>query len=202
MADTSKPDVETFVNLSVTLTQLDESVFAPFADKINLKQQYLDRLVKEMGADKVNALFQRYNELVAAKTSEDDICDQLINPVDTSETASDFSFMARNILKMWYLGAWFPRVPEGARTVSVTTERGAPSTHLMVPKPGTSTGATEAPVAAYQVISSDAYVRGLAWRAMQAHPMGFSNFAFGYWSEQPPSLTEFLPPEQPPKEQK
>jgi hypothetical protein len=40
-------------------------------------------------------------------------------------------------------------------------------------------------------VSSNAYIRGLAWRAAQAHPMGYSEFSFGYWSAPPPSLADF-----------
>src|SRR2546428_9134770 len=40
------------------------------------------------------------------------------------------------------------------------------------------------------VVSSQAYVSGLAWRAMQAHAMGDSPFKFGYWTSAPTSLSE------------
>jgi hypothetical protein len=42
-----------------------------------------------------------------------------------------------------------------------------------------------------QVISSQAYTKSLAWNLAQAHPMGFSAFTFGYWSQQPASLETF-----------
>jgi hypothetical protein len=41
------------------------------------------------------------------------------------------------------------------------------------------------------VVSQNAYIGGLAWKAMQAHPMGFSDFTFGYWVTPPPSLADF-----------
>lgn len=42
-----------------------------------------------------------------------------------------------------------------------------------------------------QVISSQAYTKSLVWNLAQAHPMGFSAFTFGYWSQQPASLETF-----------
>ena len=42
-----------------------------------------------------------------------------------------------------------------------------------------------------QVISSQAYTKSLAWNLAQAHPMGFSAFTFGYWSQPPASLETF-----------
>lgn len=42
-----------------------------------------------------------------------------------------------------------------------------------------------------QVISSQAYTKSLVWNVAQSHPMGFSQFTFGYWANQPPSLDQF-----------
>jgi hypothetical protein len=41
------------------------------------------------------------------------------------------------------------------------------------------------------VISMNAYVGGLVWSAAQAHPMGYSELAYGYWASPPaaPSST-------------
>jgi hypothetical protein len=42
-----------------------------------------------------------------------------------------------------------------------------------------------------QVISSQAYTKSLVWNVAQAHPMGFSAFTFGYWSQPPAPLETF-----------
>jgi hypothetical protein len=42
-----------------------------------------------------------------------------------------------------------------------------------------------------EVISSQAYTKSLVWNLAQAHPMGFSAFTFGYWSQPPASLDTF-----------
>jgi hypothetical protein len=44
---------------------------------------------------------------------------------------------------------------------------------------------------AQQVVSSMAYTNGLVWKVMQSHPMGYSPFVFGYWSQPPASLSAF-----------
>jgi hypothetical protein len=36
-----------------------------------------------------------------------------------------------------------------------------------------------------QVVSATAYTQGLVWQIVQAHPMGYSNLQFGYWSRLP-----------------
>jgi hypothetical protein len=42
-----------------------------------------------------------------------------------------------------------------------------------------------------QVISAQAYTKSLVWNLAQAHPMGFSPFTFGYWSQPPGALETF-----------
>ena len=42
-----------------------------------------------------------------------------------------------------------------------------------------------------QVISSQAYTKSLVWNLAQSHPMGFSAFTFGYWSQPPAALDTF-----------
>jgi len=65
--------------------------------------------------------------------------------------------VARNIIRMWYLSIWY----NGYDTGPVTGF-----------SPGT-------------VVSSNAYTKGLAWDAMQAHPMGYSEMHYGYWATPP-----------------
>ena len=51
--------------------------------------------------------------------------------------------------------------------------------------------------AAVEVVSSQTYKESLVWKVMQSHPMGYSMFSFGYWSEPPPPLGEFIFPPAP-----
>ena len=72
--------------------------------------------------------------------------------------------LAQSIVAMWYLGAWYV--------------------------PGVLGGGGFGPPP-LQVISSAAYTNGLVWRVMQSHPMGYSQFTFGYWSQVPGPLSSF-----------
>jgi ABC-type amino acid transport system permease subunit len=82
----------------------------------------------------------------------------------SSGTPSEQALLCQSIVAMWYLGAWYvPGVQGGF---------GFPPTPL-------------------QIISSEAYTNGLVWKVMQSHPMGFSPFVFGYWSQAPGSLSSF-----------
>src|SRR5882724_52434 len=82
----------------------------------------------------------------------------------SSPTPSGQALLAQSIVAMWYLGAWYILGAKGGG--------GFPPTPL-------------------QIISSEAYTNGLVWSAMQSHPMGFSPFTFGYWSQAPGPLSSF-----------
>lgn len=82
----------------------------------------------------------------------------------SSPTPSAQALIAQSIVALWYLGAWYI--------------------------PGVQGGGGFAPTP-LQVVSSEAYTNGLVWKVMQSHPMGFSAFTFGYWSQPPGSLSSF-----------
>ena len=83
----------------------------------------------------------------------------IIRAVNASD---DTKFLARSIVLLWYLGSWYN--PEDLKKNS------APGTRAFIP---------------FQVISAKAYTQGLVWQIAQAHPMGYSNLQFGYWSREP-----------------
>jgi hypothetical protein len=90
------------------------------------------------------------------------IADTLLETSGSSPSAQ--AQLAQSIVAMWYLGSWYV--------------------------PGVLGGGGFSPPA-LQVISSVAYTNGLVWRVMQSHPMGYSAFTFGYWSQQPGPLSSF-----------
>ncbi len=42
------------------------------------------------------------------------------------------------------------------------------------------------------LLSTKSYNAGLVWQVMQSHPMGSSNYRYGYWSEEPAPLHQYL----------
>jgi hypothetical protein len=84
-----------------------------------------------------------------------------------NESGTDICLFARSIMLMWYLGSWYPP----AQLAKSGTGKPPPDS---------------------TVISSAAYTQGWAWNVAQAHPMGFSNFTFGYWANNPPALVDFV----------
>ena len=70
-------------------------------------------------------------------------------------SAEDIKFLARSIVLLWYLGSWYK--PDDLKNK----------------------------VASPKVVSPKAYTQGLVWQIAGAHPMGYSNLQFGYWSRDP-----------------
>ncbi|MFH6565585.1 MULTISPECIES: sorbitol dehydrogenase [Pseudomonas] len=69
---------------------------------------------------------------------------------------------ARSIMKLWLLGSWYqPYDQDNAHTGDTL------------------------------VVSDQAYKESWAWKIAQSHPMGYSQYHFGYWAEQPPTLKQF-----------
>jgi hypothetical protein len=88
--------------------------------------------------------------------------DKVVNNADAK-----IKFLGRSIILAWYLGAWYPPVV------------------LQQPAPNS-------PIPPLKVISSAAYTQAWAYRVAQAHPMGYSELRFGYWSDEPLRLTDFV----------
>ena len=88
--------------------------------------------------------------------------DKVMNNADAK-----VKFLGRSIILAWYLGAWYPPVV------------------LQQPAPNS-------PIPPLKVISSAAYTQAWAYRVAQAHPMGYSELLFGYWSKEPPALDAFI----------
>lgn len=84
-----------------------------------------------------------------------------------NQSGTAVAVFARSVMLMWYLGSWYP-----------------PSELI---KAGTGT-----PPPGSTVISAAAYTQGWSWNVAQAHPMGYSNFQFGYWANNPPALSDFV----------
>jgi hypothetical protein len=91
--------------------------------------------------------------------------------IEKLQAADDTKFLARSIVLMWYLGSWY--TPDDLKKL-VGSRSPTPD---FIP---------------HTVISSKAYTQGWVWRIAQAHPMGYSDMQFGYWSRDPAPLEDFI----------
>src|SRR5208283_323943 len=121
-----------------------------------------------LAVGKTNPSFDRLMGIFRANQSEPPatIADMILN-----HSGSDIRYLGRSIILAWYLGAWYnPATLEEYNS----------------PKP------PPQPVTPDKIISPAAYTQGWAWRVAQAHPMGYSELRFGYWSEMPQPLADFI----------
>ena len=105
--------------------------------------------------------------------------------------------LARNIVKLWYVGVWYELPPQwaarfGAPVRAVPAQR-RPGQHGMAghglpdskgPLEQQGRQRTPARTASY-VVSPAAYTEGLLWRAIGAHPSGAKAPGYGSWAIPP-----------------
>jgi hypothetical protein len=175
----SRQDMLAFVLLSAALTGIAEGKLAPNfhalpsstnidleqsdpgSDPVDVKQEYFDWVNKRH-----QPTFRRLLQFAKDSRNASDRAQAIIDKV---QARPDTKYLARSIVLMWYLGAWYD--------------------------PGHLQALVEHPSAApakFEVISPKAYTQGWALRVAQAHPMGFSEMQFGYWSRPPSPRGDFI----------
>jgi hypothetical protein len=161
-ADPNSPqDMTDFVKLSAVLTGIMEGKLAPAADPIDIKRDYF-KLVSEKRPAEFDKLLNIVRDNRNAPAQE---------IIDKVQSDPDSKFLARSIVLMWYLGAWYD-----------------PDDLKMLAEPPPSP-----PEVSHRVISAKAYTQGWVWRVAQTHPMGSSDMQFGYWQRKPnPERPDFI----------
>jgi hypothetical protein len=159
----SNPDMMSFLLLSQALTGVSIKTLAPELvgsvpgiDPINIKDTYF-KWIKEHAAE--TAPFRKLLQIAGdSRLSSKDI----IAKVNGSD--DDTKFLARSIVLLWYLGSWY-------EPADLKKFHDSPKL-LNGPIPS-------------KVVEAKAYTQGLVWQIAGAHPMGYSNLQFGYWSRDP-----------------
>ena len=165
----SEHDMVAFVLLSAALTGIAPGALAPgFTPP---KDSNSDVLNSDPGSDPVNikrdyfnwvnerhaATFENLLQIVKDNRGSANLATTIIEKVATKD---DTLYLGRSIVLMWYLGSWYE-----------------PSDLKMAPPSGAFIPSA--------VVSAKAYTQGWIWRIAQAHPMGYSELQFGYWSREP-----------------
>lgn len=158
MSDT---DQTTFNQMSALLTGFSIALIAPALDPIGLPETFLTKAMDNSDGECAN-LLATFAALKAVTPALDDatIGAVLMGLADDPSTGTHIPIaqtqVAQAILKMWYLGSWYQPFAVGNAAQGTET-----------------------------VVSDQAYIKGLAWQAMQSHAMGNSTFTFGYWDKAP-----------------
>ncbi len=137
----------------------------PGSDPVDVKLEYFKWVDKRHPAtfEKLRRIAK--DNLNAPPNRELAIIGKIPTGDDTELTQSeiDLKYLARSIVLMWYLGAWYD--PDNLQTPNASN---------------------------FEVISPKAYTQGWALKVAQAHPMGFSEMQFGYWTRPPNPRGDFI----------
>jgi hypothetical protein len=162
----SKQDMMAFLALSSALTGVRLAVLAP--EFTQNKTSFLD---SDPGVDPIqvknnyfafanNKDAATFGKLLQIARDHDQSPQDIIAGVNASD---DTKFLARSIVLMWYLGSWYD-----PKLLQAKAEQ--PGAAAFLPS---------------EVVSATGYTQGLVWQIARAHPMGYSNLQFGYWSREP-----------------
>jgi hypothetical protein len=165
----SKQDMMAFLLLSAALTGVHVVNLAP-EFTLDPKKDILDH---DPGVDPINVkneyfkwivdsgLTSSFGNLIQIAKDNRQSAIGILAAVNASD--DDTKFLARSIVLLWYLGSWYK--PGDLRANAATPGTRAPTPSV--------------------VVSSNAYTQGLVWQIVGAHPAGYSNLQFGYWSRDP-----------------
>lgn len=173
----SAQDMMAFLLLSEALTGVDKLLLAPELefnpndimssrpgiDPINIKNDYFSWINLKDPTPSFAALLKFVKD--NPKSSRSDII-AFVNAGN-----DDIKFLARSIVLLWYLGSWYE--PKDLKEQATAA------------KPGR--------INSSEVLSPKAYTQGLVWQIAGAHPMGYSNLQFGYWSRNPKDPNDINP---------
>ena len=148
--------LERFVALSAELTAFTSLELYG----TSMAKAYLDAIETVVGVDLVDALLDGYAGIGAAGKARTAALRRIVFGDER------FGPIARNIVKLWYIGTWFA-LPASWQ------ERFGP-----------------APADRTFVVSPTAYIQGLLWVAIGAHPPGAKAPGFGSWAA-PPKIPKF-----------
>jgi hypothetical protein len=156
---TDDPDPpEDFLALSAMLTGYGR------ADLLGtgVARRYYDEVVSVVG----DAVCRELLEAAAACAAEDDPARRERAVRRTVLAHPKLGPVARNVIKMWYLGSW-RQLPRAWRAAY-----------------------GDSPAGGNHVVSAQAYQEGLVWRAIGSHPPGAKPPGFGTWALEPRAETD------------
>jgi hypothetical protein len=168
-----KPDELRLFLKQLKLSDLSELV--PDLDPVNIKQEYFNWVnarhpaafenLLRITRDNIETPPDREQAIIAKLQFEDEPKDDAPR---RSQSEIDAKYLARSIVLMWYLGAWYDpdNLKQSSKDPSSTPN--------------------------FQVISPKAYTQSWALKVAQAHPMGFSEMQFGYWTRPPNPRADFI----------
>lgn len=148
-------DLNDFLALSKVLTAF--SVFQ--LRGTGVADLYFETVTNIVGSDTMNELLHTFRELESKAGAQPDLMDKYLR----ADILSDVKLgpVTRNIIKLWFIGTWYS-LPQSWQERFGISERDK----TFIPSP-------------------TAYVEGLLWPAIGAHPPGAKAPGYGTWTNAP-----------------
>ena len=168
-APASVDPLDAFVALSAILTGIAKEKLHPFLDTHGTAEAYLTYALQHAPVP--------FGKLMTLYAQNQGQPDAVVANLIMTASDRDIFYIAKTVMLMWYLGAWYEPVALDAYIKAWRALK--PTDPAPFPPP-------------FVVISADAYTQGWAWQVGQAHPMGYSDLRFGYWSGAPTPLNDLV----------
>lgn len=142
-------------------------------DDISLADVYYG-LANTAGPMALANMLSYYRFLADRGDTPQQIGQALLSQGGDGTTARDdpIGCFARLTMLQWLFGVWYG----GTEVARIPNSTGS---------------ITDAAYRTDFIVSGRAYKSGWIWRIAQSHPMGFSQFNFGSWASEPPSLADY-----------
>jgi hypothetical protein len=160
---TCHDDLNDFLAFSTVLT--DFSVFQ--LQGTGVAELYFDTVVDIVGPDTMNELLRTFRAVASEAGDDVDLFEKRLR----ADILSDEKLgpVTRNIIKLWFIGTWY-QLPQAWRDRFGVNERDK----TFIPSP-------------------TAYVEGLLWPTIGAHPPGAKAPGYGTWTDAPKIPKSRLP---------
>lgn len=154
-----------FIGLSAVLTGFSAKILSPTLDPVDIKSEYLPFFTQAVTRESGNPDLVNTIFQTFASLKAQKLTDQQIGEAMLADSnGADFVMACRKLIFMWYAGAWPTLIPASDTAPANTVS---------------------------DMISAKSYTTGLAWQVMQSHPMGDSNYRYGYWATAPAPLSDY-----------
>ncbi len=147
--------MEGFLSLSATLTAFSEFDLRGTGQA----EAYLATVVAAVGAGNTDQLLSAYASIQSEAEAQSAALDGLLRARILSDDR--LGPIARNIMKLWYVGTWYAMPQEWTQAFGVGGVDGT------------------------FVVSASSYVEGLVWPAIGANPPGAKGPGYGTWADPP-----------------
>ncbi|RUL72500.1 hypothetical protein [Dyella choica] len=158
-------EMDNFIGLSAVLTGFSHNLLAPPLDPVDIKAEYLPFFKRKIAQESGDPnLAGQIFQKYSALHAQGLTPQQIGAAMLDPSNGEDFVLACRKLIFMWYSGAWPTLIPAAGSTPASTVS---------------------------DMISAKSYTASLVWQVMQSHPMGDSNYRYGYWAKAPAPLSDY-----------